>query len=478
MKAKAESKEIKIINPVRKCVTGMIIAAVLSIIVWMIMLVINILSTQEGSNYVAFLTNEIGTTNKTISDMRYEGIFRTAEEIAYNIDEANSEYFNQCQRKADLSARACYDRVSELGDAAIGKLGQGGIVKIENGEVTLGDGMRWGIRNYPEMAANSGGMFDYVTPTMNGSRRDTLVYSRIKGPYYYVEIVDGREILDYVDKYVDYVDELMSIEAAYEVDLALVCPDRENSKYFYNLDTDLVFYFPVTFNEEEGGSTADFGIPSTREELLALNGQVAAGNPEEAKSFLVREVPELDCVLVMSVRLPGIDISKNGTISYQGQPISRFTVEGLDLTGGSYGRMTNRLKAQDVDKAEVIEHDQPVKALQGKLFSDDVALNIKLKDTARDKWLSTIAPSVEVGDDLYPGGSADVLQVGSKRQQMYSVNMDRTGKELSYDHTRLGSSFYSSPEQEISVPSWFSMPSLSAPIDAERLRRNLSHDWG
>ena len=93
--------------------TGMIIAAVLSIIVWMIMLVINILSTQEGSNYVAFLTNEIGTTNKTISDMRYEGIFRTAEEIAYNIDEANSEYFNQCQRKADLSARACYDRVSE-----------------------------------------------------------------------------------------------------------------------------------------------------------------------------------------------------------------------------------------------------------------------------------------------------------------------------------------------------------------------------
>ena len=177
-------------------------------------------------------------------------------------------------------------------------------------------------------------------------------------------------------------------------------------------------------------------------------------------------------------RLPGIDISKNGTISYQGQPISRFTVEGLDLTGGSYGRMTNRLKAQDVDKAEVIEHDQPVKALQGKLFSDDVALNIKLKDTARDKWLSTIAPSVEVGDDLYPGGSADVLQVGSKRQQMYSVNMDRTGKELSYDHTRLGSSFYSSPEQEISVPSWFSMPSLSAPIDAERLRRNLSHDWG
>ena len=254
MKAKAESKEIKIINPVRKCVTGMIIAAVLSIIVWMIMLVINILSTQEGSNYVA-------------------GIFRTAEEIAYNIDEANSEYFNQCQRKADLSARSCYDRVSEEGDAAIGKLGKGGIVKIENGEVKLGDGMRWGIRNYPEMAANSGGMFEYVTPTMNGrSRRDTLVYSRIKGPYYYVEIVDGREILDYVDKYVDYVDELMSIEAAYEVDLALVCPDRENSKYFYNLPTDLVYYFRTP-----GSQRADGHRQSGGSEKLSCQGSAGTG---------------------------------------------------------------------------------------------------------------------------------------------------------------------------------------------------------
>ena len=177
-------------------------------------------------------------------------------------------------------------------------------------------------------------------------------------------------------------------------------------------------------------------------------------------------------------RLPGIDVSKNGTISYQGQPINRFTVEGLDLTGGSYGRMTNRLKAQDVDKAEVIEHDQPVKALQGKTFSDDVALNVKLKSTARDKWLPNIAPSIGIGDDLYLGGTADILQIGNKRQQMYSARMDRTGQELSYDNLRLGSSAYSSPEQEMNVPSWFSMPSLSAPIDAERLRRNLSHDWG
>ena len=33
-------------------------------------------------------------------------------------------------------------------------------------------------------------------------------------------------------------------------------------------------------------------------------------------------------------KLPGVDIEKNGRINYNGKPINRFTVEGLDLMGG------------------------------------------------------------------------------------------------------------------------------------------------
>ena len=299
MKEKAESKEIKLINPVRKCVTGIVITVILSIIVWIVMLIINIMATQDAVNYVSYLKNIFSAAKEPVMDMRYDGIFGTAEEIAGNIEEATAEYFGQCQRKADLTARACYERVSEQGDAAIGKLGKGGIVKIENGEVLLGDGMRAGIRNFPEMGMNSEGMFDYTTPTMTGSRRDKLVYSRIKGPYYYVEIVDGRKMLDYIKKYVDYVDELASIELAYNVDIYLVCPDRENSKFFYNLESDLVYHFLVDYEGAEGWSTQDVNLPSDREELLALNGQWAAVDHDDAVSYQVREVPELDCILII-----------------------------------------------------------------------------------------------------------------------------------------------------------------------------------
>ena len=44
-------------------------------------------------------------------------------------------------------------------------------------------------------------------------------------------------------------------------------------------------------------------------------------------------------------------------------------------------------RLKDVKKAEVIEHDQPIKALQNKTFTDNVAMNIALKDSARDKLM-------------------------------------------------------------------------------------------
>ena len=67
-------------------------------------------------------------------------------------------------------------------------------------------------------------------------------------------------------------------------------------------------------------------------------------------------------------KLPGVDISKNGMIAYNGRQISRFTVEGLDLTGGRYNQLTENIRAKDVKKAEIVEHDQPIKALEKRLL--------------------------------------------------------------------------------------------------------------
>lgn len=111
-----------------------------------------------------------------------------------------------------------------------------------------------------------------------------------------------------------------------------------------------------------------------------------------------------------------MDIEKNGRINYNGKPINRFTVEGLDLTDGKYNQLEENIKAKDVKKAEVIEHDQPIKALQNKTFTDNVAMNIALKDSARDKLLPTIKPYLLVGSSTLVGGELNLMEIGKKNR--------------------------------------------------------------
>ena len=178
-------------------------------------------------------------------------------------------------------------------------------------------------------------------------------------------------------------------------------------------------------------------------------------------------------------KLPGVDVDDKGKISFNGKGISRFTVEDLDLAGGRYNQLNELLKARDVDRAEVIEHDQPVKALQGKVFTDDVAMNIRLRPEARDKWAFTLRPGVVVAtplDGTRPQGGADALQIGKRRQRMYAAMYDRSGRDLTQTAALLATGGTAAYGGGVEVPQWFAGPQLAAPIDAERLRFNSSYD--
>ncbi len=174
-------------------------------------------------------------------------------------------------------------------------------------------------------------------------------------------------------------------------------------------------------------------------------------------------------------KLPGVDIGDNGEVSVNGKRISRFTIEGLDMTGGRYGQLEENIKARDVKKAEVIDHDQPVKALQDKVFTDDVAMNIVMKDSVRDKLLLTVKPYALIGETNTFGGEVDALQIGRSRQFDYKAAYDRTGQDLSGQNAVRGT--WRTGLAAATIPSWLAVPSLSAPIDAGRLRFNTSQDY-
>lgn len=82
-----------------------------------------------------------------------------------------------------------------------------------------------------------------------------------------------------------------------------------------------------------------------------------------------------------------MDIDDNGQVKYKGKAIDHYFVEGMDVTGGRYSQINNNLSAKAVKSAEIMENYQSVKALKGKLSSDEIALNLKLDPQARDQWI-------------------------------------------------------------------------------------------
>lgn len=99
-------------------------------------------------------------------------------------------------------------------------------------------------------------------------------------------------------------------------------------------------------------------------------------------------------------RMPGIKVSDNGGISFNGKKISNFYVEDMDLLAGRYGLATNNVSASDVATVQVLENHQPVKMLQGNTLTDDVAINLRLKESAK----GTLAINVMLGGGVQQSG--------------------------------------------------------------------------
>lgn len=81
-------------------------------------------------------------------------------------------------------------------------------------------------------------------------------------------------------------------------------------------------------------------------------------------------------------KLPGIEVEESGKILYQGMPINKFYVEGLDLTDGRYSMISSNLPHESVSTVEVFEKHQPIRILEDRVYSPQAALNIKLKKKA------------------------------------------------------------------------------------------------
>ncbi|MDR2498853.1 MAG: TonB-dependent receptor, partial [Tannerellaceae bacterium] len=172
-------------------------------------------------------------------------------------------------------------------------------------------------------------------------------------------------------------------------------------------------------------------------------------------------------------KMPGIDVSETGKISYNGKDISNFYVEGMDLVGGRYGQITSNLEAKAVESVQVLENHQPVRMLKDKVLSEAVALNLKLKAEFRDKWMTTLQAAAGLPALLWEG-SGNAFQLSRSSQSAYFYK----GNNAGHDVTDEQFVFFLNNAGQIREPAaaaFLSQPSIQATLKKDRLLFNDMH---
>ncbi|MBD5198847.1 MAG: TonB-dependent receptor [Bacteroidales bacterium] len=85
-------------------------------------------------------------------------------------------------------------------------------------------------------------------------------------------------------------------------------------------------------------------------------------------------------------KMPGLEVSQSGRISFNGKEVKNFYVEDMDLLQGRYGIATNNVSANDVASVQVYQNHQPIRALKDISPSEDITINLKLKSSAKGTW--------------------------------------------------------------------------------------------
>lgn len=144
------------------------------------------------------------------------------------------------------------------------------------------------------------------------------------------------------------------------------------------------------------------------------------------ESFRQKEDYSIEDVLK---HMPGIEVLPSGQIMYQGSSINKVNIEGLDLMGDQYNQATQNMPAEAVSTIQVMENNQPIRALEGKVHNNRATLNIKLKKNYKMRPFGDAEVGVG-GTPVMWDGSLTGIQVARKNQLLFTGALNNRGASL------------------------------------------------
>lgn len=204
-------------------------------------------------------------------------------------------------------------------------------------------------------------------------------------------------------------------------------------------------------------------------QLITKRGDTISYN---LKSFENKSDRTLSDVLK---KIPGVDVSPEGLILYQGTAINKFYVNGKDLMEGAYGTINNSLPKDDVLRVEVLENHQPVKMLQDKIISEQAAINIKLKKKVSMTGRAELGSGY--GDTFLWNAKLTPMFFGQKNQWVINYKSNNFGESVENEDKILAfGNVWEGKRNQVTQKEWLTLETFNMPnIPEKRYLRNNVH---
>lgn len=141
-------------------------------------------------------------------------------------------------------------------------------------------------------------------------------------------------------------------------------------------------FYEIQVNEKQSYKTKTLEEVVIKKELLVK--KTGDSIKYKAKDFISKADRTLEDLIK---NIPGLEVDSEGVISYQGKKVTNFYIEGDDFLSKIYRTATQNLNVDMIDEIQILEKNQHIKMLQGKIESKNTGLNIVLKDDFKGKWV-------------------------------------------------------------------------------------------
>lgn len=136
-------------------------------------------------------------------------------------------------------------------------------------------------------------------------------------------------------------------------------------------------------------------------------------------------------------KLPGVNVTDDGTVKVGNQEIEKIMIEGDDFFERGYKILSKNMPVKPLKQVELLKNYSNNKHLKGIENSDKVALNLKLEDDAKRQWFGNIDAGYGVVSENRYTARNNLMNFGKKNKYYFLTNLNNLGYDTTGDISHL-----------------------------------------